>query len=172
MAFVYRLQKVINYREQKRDEQQEVVKQAEKEVQRIQGEIEQTKNQISVLRKNMYSAHHTMMESYDIYIKHLHEEVEKLEQEKQIAIQRVIEEKEKLAELEKAVKVLEKHKEKAYENYLEEEKQREMRQLDEIAGLKHFTKMKLKQQEDLEDEEKEELEKLMEYVEGLEINEF
>ncbi|MEI7474235.1 MAG: flagellar FliJ family protein [bacterium] len=172
MAFAYRLQKVINHREQKREEQREVVKKAEAEVKRIQTEIDDTKNQISELRKKMYTYHHTMMESFDIFIKHLREELDRLENQKMIATQRVIEEKEKLAECEKAVKVLEKHKEKCHEIYLEEEKQAEMRALDEVAGLKHFAKMRLKQQEDMDDEAKEEAEKLLEYIEGLELNEF
>lgn len=175
MAFVYRLQKVINYREQKREEQREEVKKAEREVVRIQGEIDETKNQVSVLRKNMYTSPHTMMESFDIFIRHLREEIEKLENQKLIAIQRVKEEKEKLAECEKAVKVLEKHKEKMHETYLEEEGQREMRALDEVAGLKHFAKTRLKQIEDAEDqdkEDKEEAERLLEFAEGLDLNEF
>ena len=71
MPFVYRLQKILNYRIQKKDEQIEVVKKAEREVIRIQNEINNHKNTIVTLRKNMYSAPHVMMESYDVYIKHI-----------------------------------------------------------------------------------------------------
>jgi hypothetical protein len=61
MPFVYRLQKILNFRIQKKDEQIEVVKAAEREVQRIQNEINKNKNTVSVLRKSMHSAPHIMM---------------------------------------------------------------------------------------------------------------
>ena len=138
MPFRYRLQKVLNFRIQKKDEQLEVVKKAEQEVIRIQGVIDENKNTVSVLRQNMYSAPHTMMESYDNYLKHLYKVIEGLEEEKQDAIKVLNEERELLAELEKGVKVLEKHKEKAKEAYLLEEKKAEMKMLDEVAGVRHF----------------------------------
>jgi|SRR3989339_1050960 len=154
MPFVYRLQKILNYRIQKKDEQIEVVKKAEREVIRIQNEINNHKNTIVTLRKNMYSAPHVMMESYDVYIKHINDQIDLLEEEKQIAIARVKEEREKLVELEKAVKVLEKHKEKAHELYKEEEKKVEMKRLDEVAGLKHYAKTQERIQEELEEAQK------------------
>ncbi|MCK7485709.1 MAG: hypothetical protein MZU97_09255 [Bacillus subtilis] len=43
-------------------------------------------------------------------------------------------------ELEKGVKVLEKHKEKMDEQYKEEQKKIEMKRLDEVASLKYFAK--------------------------------
>ncbi len=161
MPFVYRLEKVLNFRIQKKDEQVEVVKKAEQEVQRIQDEINQNHNTVMTLRASMRTADPMMMESYDNYIVHLYEVIEQLEQEKEVAVQRLQEEKEKLAELEKAVKVLETHKEKMHEQYLEEEKKREMKMLDEVAGQKYFAKMKQKQ------EELEEAEEL-----GLDIDEY
>jgi len=92
-----------------------------------------------------------MLKSYDVYIEHLYKLIEKLEEEKRQAIQRLEEEKEKLAEMEKGIKALEKHKEKALEVYLEEEKDAEMRMLNEIAGLKHFSMMQEKKEEELEE---------------------
>lgn len=155
MRFVYRLQKVLNFRIQKKDEQLDVVKEAEKEVRRIQGEIDQKHNEIAVLRKNMYLAPHTMMENYDIYIKHMYEVIEQLEEEKRQAIIRLQEEKEKLYELEKAVNVLEKHKEKALLAFKEEEKKAEMKQLDEIAGQRYFAQSLEKKADELAEEEAE-----------------
>jgi len=150
MPFVYRLQKILNFRIQKKDEQIEVVKRAEREVQRIQNEINENKNTVSVLRKSMYSAHHTMMENYDQYIKHLNDIIDKLEEEKQLAIEKLNEEKATLVELEKGVKVLEKHKEKAAEQYKDEENRIEMKRLDEVAGLKHYAKTQESIKEELE----------------------
>lgn len=152
MPFKYRLEKVLIFRISKRDEQIEVVKAAEQEVIRIQNEIDQKKLEISAVKSNMYSAHHTMMEVYDNYIKHLYEVIEKLEEEKQEAIKKLEEEKEKLAELEKGVKVLEKHKERKKEEFLEEEKKAEMKTLDEIAGVKHYRQTQQRKADELEDE--------------------
>lgn len=152
MPFQYRLEKILKYRIQKRDEQQEVVAKAAAEVQRIQAEIDKNLNSVAILRKSIYNAHHTMMENYDTYIKHLDEIIEKLEEEKQIAINKLNEEREKLEELEKAVKVVEKHKEKALEQYKAEERQLEMKRLDEVAGQKYFAKTLAKTIE--EEEEK------------------
>jgi flagellar export protein FliJ len=157
MAFVYRLQKILQFRMQKRDEQIEAVKQAELEVIKIQTEIDAKKQEIYGVKKNMYKAHHSMMEAHDNYIKHLYDLIEKLEEKKNEAIKILEEEKEKLIELEKAVKVLEKHKEKAKDAYLDEERILEMKRLDEVAGIKHFRKtLELK----LEEEEEEMLKAL------------
>lgn len=155
MPFKYRLEKVIKYRIQKRDEQLNVVIEAQREVQRIQAEINKNKNSVALLRKSIYSAHHTLMENYDTYIKHLDEIIAQLEIKKQEAIDILNEEKEKLAELEKAVKVLEKHKEKMHEQYKEEEKKAEMKILNEVAGQKHYAKMLEKIKDQLEEDEEE-----------------
>jgi len=152
MPFVYRLQKILNYRIQKKDEQIQIVKEAEREVARIQAEIDNHRNTILTLRQNMRLAPHTMMESYDVYIKYIDTLIEQLEEEKRIAIMRLEEEREKLVELEKGVKVLEKHKEKAYEQYRDEQNKAEMKMLDEVAGLKHYAKTQARIAEELEDE--------------------
>ncbi|EKE03991.1 MAG: hypothetical protein ACD_20C00122G0013 [uncultured bacterium] len=154
MPFVYRLQKILNYRIQKKDEQIEVVKKAEMLVQRIQNEIDSNKQTILELRQNMRTAAHVMMESYDLYIKHINDIIDQLEYKKELAIQILKEEREKLVELEKGVKVLEKHKEKAYEYYKDEENKAEMKRLDEVAGLKHYAKTQGLKQEELEELEK------------------
>ncbi len=154
MPFQYRLEKVLKYRIRKRDEQINVVREAQNEVMRIQAEIDKNVNTINLLRKSMRSAHHALMENYDNYIKHLDEIIAKLEEEKQEAIKRLEEEKEKLKEMEKEVNVMEKHKEKAHEIYKDEQKRAEMKVLDEVAGQKHFAKMQERIQEELSEEER------------------
>jgi len=154
VPFKYRLDKVLKYRIQKRDEQiQEVIK-AQHEVARIQAEIDKNVQAVIQLRKNIRTAHHTMLESYDKYILHLDEIIEQLKEEKQLAVERLLEEQEKLKEREKEVNVMEKHKEKAREQYKEEEKKAEMKRLDEVAGQKHFAKMRDRMEEELSEEER------------------
>ncbi|MCK7485708.1 MAG: hypothetical protein MZU97_09250 [Bacillus subtilis] len=92
MPFVYRLEKVLTYRIKKKEEQLNIVRQAIAEVQRIQDEINKNKSASISLRQNMRSAAHIMMESYDIYIKHINDVIDQLEIEKQAAIQRLEEE--------------------------------------------------------------------------------
>ncbi len=70
-----------------------------------------------------------------------------------------------MVELEKAVKVLEKHKEKTKEAYLEEEKKAELKTLSEIGVQRHFQHT----QQKLEDEEKEILRQI-ELMEGGNLN--
>jgi flagellar FliJ protein len=154
VPFVYRLEKVLKYRIQQRDEQINVVTAAMNEVARIQAEIDKKVNEVRLIQKNKRFAPHIMLESYDKYIVHLHEIIAKLEEEKQRAIEILEQEKEKLKEMEKAVKVLEKHKEKAFERYKEEEKRLEMKRLDEVASQKHFAKMQVRIEEEITEEER------------------
>jgi flagellar FliJ protein len=152
--FVYRLEKVLSYRKNKKEEQLQRVIKAQNEVARIQNEIDKTKATIATLRQNMFSSPHTMLQNYDSYIKHLNEMIDQLEMEKLEAIKRLEEEKRILEELEKSIKALEKHREKKLEEYEEEVKKQEMKVLDEIGAQKHFAKM-------LERNEDEALEELM-----------
>lgn len=149
--FVYRLEKVLKYRINKKEEQLQIVRRAQMEVQRIQGEIDKNKATIVSLRQSMYQADHTLLDTYDKYIKHLYGVIDNLEVEKMRAIERLNEEIRKLEELEKSINALEKHKEKKHEEYLEEEKQIEMRMLDEVGSQKHFAKMLVREEEELED---------------------
>lgn len=155
--FVYRLEKVLKYRIMKKEEQLQVVIRCKREVQRIQGEIDKNKATVVSLRQTMFQSDHTLLDSYDKYIKHLYNIIDKLEEDKRRAIKRLREEEEKLAELEKAIKSLEKHKEKKYEEWKEEQKQMEMKILNEVGAQKHFIKMRERQEEeaieDLLDEE-------------------
>lgn len=156
MPFRYRLQKILDFRIKKKEEQLQEVLKAKQEVDRIQGLIDENNQEIAGVIYTMKNTRDfRLMDSYDKYLKHLYEKGEELERQKQEAI-RVLEiEKEKLVEREKEVKVLEKHKEKMLEAYKEEEKALENKQLSEIAVQKYFQRSR----ERKEEEEFEELKK-------------
>ena len=96
----------------------------------------------------MRQADFMMYESYDNYLKHLYVKGENLEIDRQKALEALEVEKSKLRELEKAVKVLEKHKEHARDAYIEEEKQAELKRLSEVAVQKYFAKTKEAREEE------------------------
>lgn len=148
MPFVYRLQKMLEFRIRKKEAQLQEVLKAQMEVYRIEGLIQQNNKEIQDTRHNMACANPMMYESYDTFLKHLYEKGEVLEAEKQRAIEKLEEEKRKLVECEKEVKVLEKHKEKKKEEYKEEAKKLELKQLSEVAVQRHFRKTELTKEEE------------------------
>ena len=147
MPFRYRLQKVLDFRIRKKEEQLLVVQkvqqrlfEAEENIRRNNEEIEQTKN-------DMRHADPMMFETYDKYLVHLWEKAEKLEAiRKEIEIELEIEKK-KLTELEQGVKVLEKHKEHQRELYIEEEKKAELKTYSELGVTRFFRQSKEKEEE-------------------------
>ena len=147
MPFRYRLQKVIEFRIRKKEEQLQVVIKAQAEVARIEGLIEQNKQAIIQTRQDMRTANPIMYESYDNFLHHLYEVGEQLEVQTQEAIARLEEEKRILVEREKDVKILEKHKEKMKEIYIAEEKAAELKQLSEVAVQKYFAKTKANEED-------------------------
>lgn len=155
MPFRYRLQKILEIRIRKKEEQLQVVIKAQEEVERIELLIIKNLEQIHTLTAQMRSADPMMYDRYDKYIKHLWEEDEKLKEQKQEAIRVLEHEKEILKIKEQEVNVLEKHKEHQREDYIKEEKARELKELNEIGSQKFFIKSR---------DEKEEAE-LIEYLE-------
>ena len=155
MPFRYRLQKILEIRIRKRDEQIQVVIKAQEEVQRIELLIIQNLEQIQKLTAEMRKADPIMFDSYDKFIKHLWEEDKKLQIQKQEAIEALNREKEILKTKEQEVNVLEKHKEHQKEDYIKEQKALELKELNEIGSQKFFIKNR---------EQKEEQE-LLEYLE-------
>lgn len=152
MPFKYRLQKVIEFRIRKKEEQLQVVIKAQAEVARIERLIEENKQTIIQTRQDMRSADPMMYESYDNFLHHLYDVAQQLEEQKQEAIARLEHEKEILVEREKDVKILEKHKEKMKEVYIAEEKAAELKQLSEVAVQKYFSrKQEQKEEEYLEE---------------------
>ena len=151
MPFRYRLQKILDFRIRKKEEQLQNVRNAQALVLKIEGLIERNNKEISQTRINMRKADFYMYESYDTYLKHLYDKGDALEEDRKKAQEALDVEKDKLRELEKAVKVLEKHKEHSKEAYIEEEKKAELKQLSEVAIQKYFAKTKEKQEEELEE---------------------
>ena len=157
MPFRYRLQKILDLRIMKKEEQELAVVKARNEVARIENLIDQNNQDISTTRENRKTADFMMYEAYDNYLKHLYEKGEKFEEEKIQALEKLEEEKQKLIEMEKEVNVLEKHKERLREIYLAEEKAAELKQLSEIGSQRFFlrqreTKEELEMIEKLEQE--------------------
>lgn len=161
MPFRYRLQKILDFRVNQREEQRIKVQKAQAALTKAEQDIRNNEQAIAETKNGMRQADPMMFEAYDKYLEHLWKKAEELElvrQEKE----RLLEiEVQKLVKCEQAVKVLEKHKEKSKEAYLAEEKAAELKQFSEL-GVTRFFKQK---QEKLEEEEKAVLKQLKE-IEG------
>ncbi len=153
MPFRYRLQKALDFRIRAKEQQLQVVILAQQEVYKAEGLIELNNREISSTRINMKKADFYMLDAYDKYLKSLYEKAEQLEELKQKALENLAEEKKKLTQAEKDVKVLEKHKERMREIYIEEEKAAELKRLSEVAVQKFFARRK-EEEEDAELEAK------------------
>ena len=150
MPFRYRLQKILEIRIRKKEEQLQVVIKAQEEVNRIELLILKNLDEIKSLSEQMRTADPMMYDGYDKFIKHLWEEDEKLKIQRQEAIENLNKEKEILRIKEQEVNVLEKHKEHKKEDYIKEEKARELKELNEIGSQKFFMKkMEQKQEQEL-----------------------
>ena len=153
MPFNYRLQKFLEIRIRKKEEQLAVVQECKKEVMRIEGLINENNKNIQDTRINMRKSDPRMYDGFDKFLKHLYEEGEKLEQKRQEALDILHKEEEILRQREMEVDVLDKHKEHKKEEYLYEEKMRELKTLNEIGSQKHF----MKSRENASEEELEEI---------------
>ena len=159
MPFVYRLQKILDFRIRKKEEQLIVVQKAQQEVYLAEQRIRENEAEIQQTIINRKTADFSLMEYFDKYLHHLWDKADALEQERQRLQAILDEEKQKLIKLEQAVKVLEIHKEKQKEAYLEEEKALELRQFSEIGVQRFFIQSREKE------EELEELNKIIEETE-------
>ena len=132
---------------------QQAVYLAEQKIRENEAEIQQT------IKNKRNEKDFRMMEYYDKYLRHLWDKADALEAER-ARLQAILDdEKQKLIKMEQAVKVLEKHKEKQHEAYLEEEKAKELRQFSEIGVQRFF----LQAREAAEEEEA--LKRIVEEVE-------
>ena len=147
MPFRYRLQKILDFRIRKKEEQLIVVQKAQQEVYIAEENIRKNEAEIQQTITNRKTADYKMMEYYDNYLHHLWDKAEALEQERQRVQAILHEENKKLIKLEQAVKVLEKHKEKQREAYLEEEKAQELKQFSEIGVQRFFIQSRENQEE-------------------------
>ena len=149
MPFIYRLQKILDFRIRKKDEQLGVVQQAQQAVFICEDNIRRNNEEIAGVKDNMHHCDFRMMETYDKYLHHLWDKGEKLE-EARVEAQNILNiEMQKLIQLEQAVKVLEKHKDKQKDLYLEEEKKAELNKYSELGVQRFFRN----QQEKLTEEE-------------------
>lgn len=160
MPFRYRLQKVLEFRIRKKEEQLAVVQKAQQAVFIAEENIRKNEEEIRTTKLNMRQADPMMYETYDKYLIHLWDKAEKLEQVRVEAQQRLDEEKAKLVKLEQGVKVLEKHKEKHREAYIAEEKAAELKQYSELGVTRFF------RQSHEKIEEEEEILKKLEEIDG------
>ena len=133
MPFVYRLQKVLDFRIRKKEEQLMVLQKAQQALYEAEADIQRNNTEIEATKQNQRHADFTMMEAYDNYLHHLWEKAEQLELVRQEKEEIVQQEMQKLVELEQAVKVLEKHKEKSRDAYIAEEKAAELKNMSELG---------------------------------------
>ena len=138
MPFRYRLQKVLDFRIRKKEAQLIVVQKAQQAVYEAEERIRQNEEEIQQTIQNKKTADFKMMEYYDKYLHHLWDKADALEQERQRLQAILDEENRKLVKCEQEVKVVEKHKEKQKEAYLEEEKAQELKQFSEIGVQRFF----------------------------------
>lgn len=148
MPFVYRLQKVLDFRIRKKEEQLMVLQKAQQALYEAEMDIQRNLQEIEVTKQNQRHADYTMMEAYDNYLHHLWEKGEQLEFVRQEKAQIVQQEAEKLVELEQAVKVLEKHKEKTKDAYLAEQKAAELKNMSELGVQRYFQQAKESREEE------------------------
>ena len=151
MPFRYRLENVIKFRLREKEAQLAVVQKAQEAVNEAVERIRQNQAEIQETIKNKRTADFRMMEYYDNYLHHLWEKAEVLEQERKRAQANLDKENKKLIECEQKVKVLEKHKEKQREAYLEEEKRQELKQFSEIGVQRFFIRAR-EEAEEMENE--------------------
>lgn len=153
MPFRYRLESILKVRIRKKEAQLAVVQKAQQAVFEAEERIRQNEAEIQQTIINKKTADIRMMEYYDNYLHHLWDKADVLEQER-IRLQDILdEEKAKLVKCEQEVKVVEKHKEKQKEIYLEEEKKAELKQFSEIGVQRFFihTREASEEQEMLEE---------------------
>ena len=134
-----------------------VLQKAQQALFMAEADIQKNNEEIAITKQNQRHADFTMMEAYDNYLHHLWEKGEQLEIVRQEKEQIVQQETVKLIELEQAVKVLEKHKEKSKEAYVAEQKAIEQKSMSELGVQRYFqqTRETREEQELLEQMQKE-----------------
>lgn len=138
MPFRYRLQKVLDFRINQKEEQLIKVQKAQLAVNEAEENIKKNNQNIVDTKNGMRSADPSLYDYYDKFLKHLYEESERLEQVRLQLQAKLDEELQKLVKCEQNVKVLEKHKDKNKEIYLNEEKAQELKQFSELGVTRFF----------------------------------
>jgi len=142
MPFRYRLQKMLDFRIRKKEEQLIVVQKAQQAVYEAEMRIKANDEEIALTIKNKRTADYRMMEYFDKYLHHLWDKGEQLLREKEELEEILRKEVEKLTKCEQDVKVLEDHKEKKREEYKEEERKEELKMYSEIGVQRHYIRNK------------------------------
>lgn len=161
MPFRYRLQKVLDFRINQKEEQRMKVQKAQQAVYQAEQDIKKNNQDILDTKEGMRAANPMMYETYDNFLQHLWEKAEELEAVRQDLQKKLDIEVQKLVKCEQAVKVLEKHKEKSKEIYLAEEKAAELKQFSELGVTRFF-----KQSQERALEEEQETLKHLKQIEG------
>ncbi len=162
MPFRYRLQKILDFRINQKEEQRMRVQKAQQAVNEAEQNIKKNNQDILDTKEGMRTADPRMYESYDNFLNHLWEKAEQLEKRRQ-ELQEILDaEVAKLVKCEQAVKVLEKHKEKNKELYLAEEKAAELKQFSELGVTRFFKQA----QERRDEEEQQEILRQLREIEG------
>lgn len=162
MPFRYRLQKILDFRINQKEEQRMKVQKAQQAVYQAEQDIKKNNQDILDTKEGMRVANPMMYESYDNFLQHLWQKAEQLEAVRQDLQKKLDIEVQKLVKCEQAVKVLEKHKEKNKEIYLAEEKAAELKQFSELGVTRFF-----KQSQERAEEEEKEILKQLEQIEGI-----
>lgn len=136
--FVYRLQKVYELRERRKKEQERRVSEAMERLRRAEMAVVTKQQEIKSVRDHMFSSPGFMLESHDIFLQKLNEDLEFLKYQVTVAHEQLEYERQQLLKATMDLEALIKHKEKAYEEYLEEEKAEELKRLDEVASQRYF----------------------------------
>ena len=152
MPFVYRLQKVLEFRIREKEKQLLVVREAQQRVYEAEQAIIRNNQEIEITIQNKRVADFRLMEYYDKYLHHLWDKAEELEAHRQKMQEELNKELQTLTVMEQRVKVLEKHKEHQKEEYDYEQKQIEIKQFSEIGVQRHFQR-KIEEMLELEQEE-------------------
>jgi flagellar protein FliJ len=149
--FVYRLQKVFELRERKKKEQEQRVVDAQKAVRKVEQAIEEKHQERRQVKEHMLSVGGQMLEAGDRFLHHLNQQIDVLREDLRQAELKLEMERKLLLKAHADLEALVKHKEKMLEEWLEEEKIKELKMLDEVAGQRYFRLQQDKLLEELED---------------------
>ncbi|MFN7310875.1 MAG: flagellar export protein FliJ [Vampirovibrionales bacterium] len=150
MPFRYRLQNIYNMRERKKKEQEQVVNEAQNAVRKVQVRMDAKIAEREDVRHQRKTINPMMLDTIDKLLVRYAEQIVEIKTELDEANRILKEEEEKLAICRQELEALEKHKERAKEEWLEEEKQAEMKMLDEVASQRYFRQMVESAQEAIE----------------------
>ena len=145
MPFRYKLQKMLDFRVREKEKQETIVHKARQKLKMAEQKIQKNNEEIAQVKAAKRKADYTMMEAFDTYLHHLWDKAEILENERKEADQELKMEMRKLVECEQKVKVLDKHKEKQRELYIEEEKKAELKMFSELGVQRHFIRSREEQ---------------------------